>query len=862
MATTRPVAPAKLPAIHAGVAEVINLASLRRVSVAALAEAILGAPANEDLIDLVFARTAGNPFHAAQLLYYLRDDELLEPTENGWAPHNAARESARLPDTLRHVFTARLDRLAPEVRELVQAAAIFGRVFNAHMLEHVASIDGGLADRLGAAEAAAVVTPIDDERYIFQHALLRDTAYGMLSRSRRGELHQRAAAAYEITHAEDLGPAYSELGRHYEAAFKCGIVATRERAYECLMNAGARADAGNEVEAAEFYSRALDLTEDDGFERQKDTLLARAKTFAIRGVRQRESEDLTRLEELAAKSDDTALAAEVAIRWGDHAHSVGDLAAAVKYAESGLALAEAIGDTGRQGRARHRLGETLWRQGEAAAAKEQFNAIVSMNLPHEELRVQGQAQRWLGNLMFYSYDFEGARAAWNVAMGISRDCGDLWNAAACVNNLANVESFTGRFGRARDMLDDAMRRQLGNKWRESEARMWRATNACRAGAIEELLDDAREILAIAEASDDQMHISDAETRFAWADYYRGNLDEALARALKATEIARSVNSWRSERAAFVIQLEVLLGRRQFDEAQKLISHWLDVCADHPDWQSEAYALAGLVTLPTLAGTQEQQKHLASLVTILATKRVPHWIGQVGSLYLRAYQSLASMRSAWADQLLLAGYQRIREDELNVDDDNYRRTFIENVPAHRELYAEVARVYGDDVPQEPANLTEVAEALGAGDFRLEPEVETDSQPEPASYAPSAAPAINLPAPEPVPARREAPATPEPVPDAAAADNQRLDLSGAVLTRARLDGLDLSGAALRAVRLDQASLRGVVLVGADLRAAVLTGADLQGADLRGADLRGATLDGANLTDVIHDETTRWPAVLSTV
>ena len=44
-------------------------------------------------------------------------------------------------------------------------------------------------------------------------------------------------------------------------------------------------------------------------------------------------------------------------------------------------------------------------------------------------------------------------------------------------------------------------------------------------------------------------------------------------------------------------------------------------------------------------------------------------------------------------------------------------------------------------------------------------------------------------------------------------------------------------------------------------MLTGADLQGADLRGADLRGALLDGANLTDVIHDATTRWPAVLIT-
>ena len=588
-------------------------------------------------------------------------------------------------------------------------------------------------------------------------------------------------------------------------------------------------------------------------------LLARAKACAMRSMPSRESADLERLEKIAAEHGDDQLAAEVAIRWGDHAHSVGDLAAAIEHSEAGLALAAEIGDIGLQARARSRLAETLWRQGDAVAAKEQFKAVVSMEVPADELRVQAHCQRWLGNLKAYDYDFEGARAAWTVAIELSRATGDIDGEASCINNLANVEFFNGRFGQARGMFDEAIkiRQQLGHKWFEAEERMWRATNASRAGALEELLEDARAIYAIAEETDDQMHISDAETRLAWADYYQGDLDEALRRSRKALEIARDVNSWRSERAAVVILLEALLVTHRFDEAKTLSINWLDVCAEHPDWQSEAYALAGLVTLPTLAGTQEQQKHLASLVTILATKRMPHWIGQVGSLYLRAYQSLASMRSAWADQLLLAGYQRIREDELNVDDDNYRRTFIENVPAHRDLFAEVADTFGDDVPDEQIDLMEVAEALTAGDFRID-HGEAARKEQFAQYK-SVDDLPALAAPEPA-----APPTPvqaEPVPKIEAPREHRLNLSGAALSGARLDGLDLSAVALRAVQLDKASLRGVVFVGADLRAAVLTGADLQGADLRGADLRGATLDGANFTDVIHDETTRWPAVLST-
>ncbi|MGV9679109.1 pentapeptide repeat-containing protein [Nocardia sp. NPDC003482] len=100
----------------------------------------------------------------------------------------------------------------------------------------------------------------------------------------------------------------------------------------------------------------------------------------------------------------------------------------------------------------------------------------------------------------------------------------------------------------------------------------------------------------------------------------------------------------------------------------------------------------------------------------------------------------------------------------------------------------------------------------------------------------------------------------------------DLHGANLSSANLSGANLSLASLSGATLGNAHLGGANLIGANLRGANLRGAHLHGADLgganlRGADLRGADLRDANLEDAIlykpdlsnvdHNEQTKWPS-----
>ena len=86
--------------------------------------------------------------------------------------------------------------------------------------------------------------------------------------------------------------------------------------------------------------------------------------------------------------------------------------------------------------------------------------------------------------------------------------------------------------------------------------------------------------------------------------------------------------------------------------------------------------------------------------------------------------------------------------------------------------------------------------------------------------------------------------------------RATLTRAKLTRAKLIKADLTRAVLHRANLYLADLTKVKLIGADLTGADLNEADLTGADLTGAHLNGAHLFLAKLTDIIYDDSTRWP------
>jgi class 3 adenylate cyclase/tetratricopeptide (TPR) repeat protein len=162
-----------------------------------------------------------------------------------------------VPATLQASLMARLDRI-PAAKEVGQMGAVLGREFSHALLLAIAGLPEpallhGLRQLVEAGLASRRGTP-PDAIYAFKHALIRDTAYSMLLRSRRRELHALTAAALE-DHSPELRDQQPELlAHHYTQA---GMV---EPAIGYWTSAGRRSVARSAmIEAAAQLRQGLAL---------------------------------------------------------------------------------------------------------------------------------------------------------------------------------------------------------------------------------------------------------------------------------------------------------------------------------------------------------------------------------------------------------------------------------------------------------------------------------------------------------------------------------------------------------------------------------------------------------------------------
>ena len=113
-------------------------------------------------------------------------------------PGRAAVSAHEIPDTLQELLIARLDQL-DEAVEIAQIASVLGREFSYAMLAAIADKPEGEARaalaRVVNAELVHVRGIAPEASYVFKHALIQDTAYESLLRSRRRELHRAVARA-------------------------------------------------------------------------------------------------------------------------------------------------------------------------------------------------------------------------------------------------------------------------------------------------------------------------------------------------------------------------------------------------------------------------------------------------------------------------------------------------------------------------------------------------------------------------------------------------------------------------------------------------------------------------------------------
>ncbi|MGI8478323.1 MAG: adenylate/guanylate cyclase domain-containing protein, partial [Gaiellaceae bacterium] len=197
---------------------VVRLTPLEDQENASLIRGLLRGGTLESAVEQPLARsTAGNPLFARQAIAMLRERGTLRLEDGRWVLDG----TLDVPPQVSAVIAARLDRLRHTERRIVEGAAIIGERFRAEELEALEVVGDEpaalpeLIDTLISAEFFQ--RPSGADGLAFVHALVRDEAYGGVTKRRRAALHERYAQWIEARSE----PIVAEVaGYHFEQAYR------------------------------------------------------------------------------------------------------------------------------------------------------------------------------------------------------------------------------------------------------------------------------------------------------------------------------------------------------------------------------------------------------------------------------------------------------------------------------------------------------------------------------------------------------------------------------------------------------------------------------------------------------------------
>ena len=544
----------------------------------------------EEARDRIMETAEGNPLFVEEMLAMLLDDRLLTWDDGCWRP-TVDLAATDMPPTISALLAARLDRLSPTERRVLERAAVIGKVFEEREVAALTpEAEGpGIESAMEILDRRGLVRFERGQTWSFRHLLIRDAAHESLPKAERAVLHERYADWLEARSEEG---SEELVGHHLEEAVKCRSAlgpldaagrAVAERASVLLAAAGRRALAREDMPAAASYlvrsvvaaeqtgqPEPADRLSDAGLALMEASRLSDAAAMLKRAagavgadpvqranIRLRElrlalhadpqralrtaDADLQEVIDVLTSLGDEAGVAQAwgvlcQVNWGR-----GRVAEAAAAAEQAVIHARVAGDELEEA---SNLGElaSIWLFGPTPVDEGIRNCEAILARPNVRPSLEGRTLRALGALKALAGDVEEGRAMVIRSHAIFEDLGWKFYVAGALQVRGVLEMVAGDFVAAEVAL-----RACYEILRQAGDRSYMSTGAAGlAAALAELGRD-EEAEDLARISADAAAESDVDSQMGWRVVLatikarRGEADEAARLAREAAALTSSTD---------------------------------------------------------------------------------------------------------------------------------------------------------------------------------------------------------------------------------------------------------------------------------------------------------------------------------
>ncbi len=419
--------------------------------------------------ELILGKCEGNALFVEEMVKLLMDKGILAREEWRWKITGHPDE-AQLPDSLRGMVMARIDRLQGAQKKLLQTLSVLGSDTPFEVLSELTSgLDRDTARKCASQLVGLQILTEESSNgrasYSFSRAFFRDAIYDSLLKSRRRALHSRAAAFLESFLGDKDRSRSALLAYHHERAghFEKAYYHTREAARQvALIYANS--------DAIDLFERCIELLKKWQDEPDAQELLGLMNNLAqvhyLTGNLKRSIDVLEEQIELARRASDDLFVARTHNNIGLLHEHEGNWDTARGHFRRAADIAWRIGDKPLTGQCLINLGTLDVHVGSLKAARKSFDDALRIAESAESKRLEFDSLVNLALVSLFRCELAQARELGEKAQQLAVSEQDDYNLAWSLRVLGETSFYQGRLGEAHKMFERYL--ELATKMEASE----------------------------------------------------------------------------------------------------------------------------------------------------------------------------------------------------------------------------------------------------------------------------------------------------------------------------------------------------------------------------------------------------------